>query len=140
MYHFADDTNLLNINSSPKRMQKQVNLDLKFLYQWLLANKISLNCSKTELIFFHKPRSPPADFKFKLKLNGHKLEPSESIKYLGIYLDSSLSGTHHCDQLIKKLKRANRMLSKVRHYVPQSELKSIYYAIFSSHMVYGCQV
>ena len=32
------------------------------------------------------------------------------------------------------------MLSKVRHYVPQSELKSIYYAIFSSHMVYGCQV
>ena len=32
------------------------------------------------------------------------------------------------------------MLSKVRHYVPQSELRSIYYAIFSSHMVYGCQV
>ena len=91
VYHFADDTNLLNINSSPKRMQKLVNLDLKFLYQWLLANKISLNCSKTELIFSHKPRSPPADFKFKLKLNGHKLEPSESIKYLGIYLDSSLS-------------------------------------------------
>ena len=140
VYHFADDTNLLNINSSPKRMQKQVNLDLKFLYQWLLANKISLNCSKTELIFFHKPRSPPADFKFKLKLNGHKFEPSESIKYLGIYLDSSLSGTHHCNQLIKKLKRANGMLSEVCHYVPQSELKSIYYAIFSSHMVYGCQV
>ena len=70
VYHFADDTNLLNINSSPKRMQKQVNYDLKILYQWLLANKISLNCSKTELIFFHKPRSPPTNFNFKLKLNG----------------------------------------------------------------------
>ena len=139
VYHFADDTNLLNINSSPKRMQKQVNLDLKSLYQWLLANKISLNCSKTELIFFHKPRSP-INFDFKIKLNGYKLLPSDSIKYLGIYLDSFLSGSHHCDQLIKKLKRANGMLSKVRHYVPQSELKSIYYAIFSSHMTYGCQV
>ena len=32
------------------------------------------------------------------------------------------------------------MLSKVRHYVPKEQLKSIYYAIFSSHMVYGCQV
>ena len=47
VYHFADDTNLLNINTSPKRIQKQINLDIK--YKWLLANKISLNCSKTEL-------------------------------------------------------------------------------------------
>ena len=91
VYHFADDTNLLNINSSPKRMQKQVNLDLKFLYQWLQANKISLNCSKTDLLFFHKPRSPIPNFEFKLKLNWHKLLPSDSIKYLGTYIDSSLS-------------------------------------------------
>ena len=32
------------------------------------------------------------------------------------------------------------MLSKVRHYVPKRELKSIYNAIFSSHMCYGCQI
>ena len=32
------------------------------------------------------------------------------------------------------------MLSKICHYVPKDELKSIYYAIFSSHMTYGCQV
>ena len=47
VYHFADDTNLLNIGKSPKKMQNQINLDLKSLYKWLLANKISLNCSKT---------------------------------------------------------------------------------------------
>ena len=75
VYHFADDTNLLNINSSPKRMQKQVNRDLKCLYQWLLANKISLNCSKTELIYFHKPHSPVPNLEIKLKLNGHRLHP-----------------------------------------------------------------
>ena len=55
VYHFADDTNLLQIEKSPRKMQKQVNRDLKSLYKWLLANKISLNCSKTELIFFHTP-------------------------------------------------------------------------------------
>ena len=32
------------------------------------------------------------------------------------------------------------MLSKIRHYVPYHELKSIYHAIFSSHMIYGCQI
>ena len=39
-----------------------------------------------------------------------------------------------------KLKRANGMLSKIRHYVPKEELKSIYHAIFSSHMIYGAQI
>ena len=139
VYHFADDTNLLNINSSPKAIQKQVNIDLKLLYKWLLANKISLNCAKTEIIFFHKP-SQNIDYSFNIKMNGLKLYPSEYIKYLGIYLDATLSGEHHCNILSSKLKRANGMLSKVRHYVPKDELKSIYYAIFSSHMTYGCQV
>ena len=32
------------------------------------------------------------------------------------------------------------MLCKIRHYVPTTELRSIYYAIFSSHMTYGAQI
>ena len=52
-----------------------MNIDLKFLYKWLLANKISLNCSKTELIIFKKP-GEKIDFKFKIKVNGHLVQPS----------------------------------------------------------------
>ena len=139
VYHFADDTNLLNISNSPSKLQKQLNRDLKLLYKWLLANKISLNCAKTEFIIFHKPGQIP-DYEFKIKMNGHRVRPSDYIKYLGIYLDPTLSGHSHCEILTKKLKRANGMLSKIRHYVPTSELRSIYHAIFSSHMIYGSQV
>ena len=39
-----------------------------------------------------------------------------------------------------KLSRATGMLSKIRHYVSYNTLISIYYAIFSSHMTYGCQI
>ena len=77
VYHFADDTNLLNINTSPKKIQKQINLNLKCLYKWLLANKISLNCSKTELIFIHKPGSAIQNFEFKIKINSHKILPTD---------------------------------------------------------------
>ena len=138
VYHFADDTNLLHISKFPKKLQRQLNLDLRFLYNWLLANKISLNCTKTEFIIFHKP-GHPCSHNFKIKVNGHRIFPSNAIKYLGIYLDSTLSGNKHCSILIKKLIRANGMLSKVRHFVPTSELSSIYHAIFSSHMIYGAQ-
>ena len=73
-------------------------------------------------------------------MNGHRIYPSNYIKYLGVYLDPLLNGKAHCEILMKKLKRSNGMLSKARHFVPFNELKTIYYAIFSSHMIFGSQV
>ena len=138
VYHFADDTNLLNIGNSPKQMEKLVNADLKILYYWLLANKITLNCDKTEIIFFHKPGEKVPEM--KIKMNGHRIYPSKNIKYLGIYLDETLNGGFHCETLMKKLKRANGMLCKARHYITNNDLKTLYFAIFSSHLIYGCQI
>ena len=54
VHHFADGTNLFHISKSIKKI-KFVNFNLKNLSNWLNANKISLNVSKTELIIF-KPR------------------------------------------------------------------------------------
>ena len=94
---------------------------------------------KTEMSYFHKVNNTiPTDN--KIKLNGKKLYPSKKIKYLGVYLDETLSGNSHCDELIKILNRANGMLAKARHFVPSKEIKNIYHAIFSSHLMYGCQI
>ena len=138
IFHFADDTNLLNTNNSPLKLQKHINADLKILYNWLLANKISLNCDKTEIIFFHKPGGKLPDI--KIKMNGKRIYPSNCIKYLGIYIDETLNGSYHCKNIQAKLKRANGMLCKARHYVDEKHLKALYYAIFSSHLVYGSQI
>ena len=43
VHHFADDTNLLCLGNSIKKLNKLVNADLKRLVNWLNANKISLN-------------------------------------------------------------------------------------------------
>ena len=43
VHHFADDTNLLCLSNSTKKLNKQVNADLKHLLNWLNANKIPLN-------------------------------------------------------------------------------------------------
>ena len=32
------------------------------------------------------------------------------------------------------------MLAKIQHYTSPDQIKSIYYAIFGSHMTYGCQI
>ena len=46
VHHFADDTNLLCLSNSIKKLNKLVNADLKHLVNWLNANKISLNVKK----------------------------------------------------------------------------------------------
>ena len=56
--HFVDNTNLLNYNNSLKRMNKQFNIDLKNLTNWLNANKICLNLSKTEVFLLKSSRCP----------------------------------------------------------------------------------
>ena len=138
-FHFADDTNLLSICENYKKLQKQINRDLKSLQQWLLSNKISLNKDKTELIYFHKARSK-APVNVSIKLNGKKLINSSKIKYHGIYIDETLMGTKHCAEVALKLSRANGILAKTRHFVPLTHLKNIYHATFSSHLVYRSQV
>ena len=45
--------------------------DLKALNHWLLANKISLNSAKTEIIFFRKNQTKLPNI--IIKLNGIKL-------------------------------------------------------------------
>ena len=139
--HFADDTNLLyriKKKSRNRNIGKNLNIDLKSLNHWLLANKISLNSTKTEIIFF---RAKWEDIlKTNITLNGIKLVNSVEIKYVGIVFDEHLSFEPHRKILNAKLKRANNLLAISRHYVPKDLLIQIYYGQFYSHLCYGCQL
>ena len=122
--HFADDTNLLYVidrsklrNRNPVR---KLNIDLKLLNQWLLANKISLNTTKTELIYFRGKRTPIPNA--KIKLNGVQLFATDHIKYVGITFDEHLTFQRHIKLLNAKLKRANNLIAISRHYVSKELL------------------
>ena len=75
-----------------------MNNDLKLLYDWLCANRLSLNTGKTEFIVFRPPRSSNND-RITLLLNSTRLYESTKIKYLGIILDNKLS----CKALVNEL-------------------------------------
>ena len=69
MHHFADDTNLLFSSKLPNEIIKILNNELKLLFQWLCANRLSLNVAKTEFIVFRPPKRP-INQRIVLKLNG----------------------------------------------------------------------
>jgi len=134
---FADDTNILKTDKSLKTINKLINFDLKNLWNWLCSNKISLNVSKTELIIF-RPRGKNLDYKVDFRLNKERIYPSTSVKYLGLDLDEHLTWKNQTNILSNKLNKANAMISKIRHFVDTHTIKSIYFALFNSHLSYGC--
>ena len=62
-----------------------------------------------------------------------------SVKYLGVYLTPTLTWNTYLLELIPKLNQAVSLLSKIRHYTPKPLLRTIYYSLFNSHLIYACQ-
>ena len=135
VYHFADDTNLLYLGKSIKKLNKFVNIDLKNLFNWLNSNKISLNVKKTQMVIF-KSKIKKFNGTVKVKLSGKRIYPTASVKYLDVKIDQHLTWHHHINELSVKLNRANDLLFKIRKFVNDKILRSIYFAIFESSLNY----
>ena len=123
IHHFADDTNLLYSNKNLKQLRKRINEDLKLIFNWLCANRLSLNVGKTEFIIF-KPKRKSLKERITLKLNGVTLYESPKIKYLGLIMDDRLTWKFHIFELRKKLNKSVGMIYKMRNVCPQRVLLS----------------
>ena len=136
---FADDTSSIYVDDSLTKINKHINYDLKQINICFRANKIALHASKTEIVLF---RSKFKEIKKHLnfRVSGQQIEPKKQVKYLGVILDEHLNWETHLSTLRSKLNRAIGMLAKIRHYVSLQTLKNIYYSIFHSHLIYGCQI
>jgi hypothetical protein len=89
---FVDDTNILVYGSSAKdncRKLKQVH---KSCERWARKYGSSFNVSKYQLLHLARGK---ADLKAPLLLGEKRIEPSSSLKLLGVHLDSKLSGKAH---------------------------------------------
>ena len=106
----------------------------------ITINKLSLNAKKTELIFFRSKQHSLDYTDVSIKFNGVKLTPVDYVKYLGLYIDKYLSWNFQILQLSKKLNKANGILSKLHYNAPIETYLQVYYPIFYSHLIYGCDV
>jgi len=132
------------------------NQELKKLSDWFSANRISVNVKKCKYFIFHnKGKKINAD-NLKLSLNigdGTAANNSEityldriascssdkelrTYKYLGVLLDENLSFTQHIDYICKKLSRGLFCLKRIKSLVTEKDLKTIYFSIFHSHLLY----
>ena len=112
---------------------------LDVILDWLSANRLSLNAKKTELVLF-RPKHKSHPTRLTVKIRGCKVFLSNKVKHLGVILDSHLKWHFHIIELEKKLSSAIGLLSRIRHYVDTKTLRSLYFSLFHSHLLYGSLV
>ena len=85
---YYEDQSLVNL-------EKKVNKELKNLYLWLSVNRLALNIEKTNFVIFH-PYNKPIKHNVTIKIHKKAITEKQSIKYLGILIDSTeLEGSHY---------------------------------------------
>jgi hypothetical protein len=66
----------------------------------------------------------------------HVIRQESYIKYLGIYLDCSLSWNTQIHQVAKNIKRSVGVLFKIRRNVNTEILVNLYYALIYPYLIY----
>ena len=135
LYLFADDTNIYYEDQSLVNLEKKVNKELKNLYLWLNVNRLALNIEKTNFVIFH-PFNKPLKYNVTIKIHKKAITEKQSIKYLGILIDSTLSWKDH----MANLSRSIGIMYKLRPFVNLKIMKNVYDALFYSRLVYGILV
>ena len=156
---FADDTTLLASGRNLQELVDFVNVELRKISQWFRANKMLLHPIKTKFTIFHTdPESIPWDeinifldendpeahfydenLKKPISFVNHRSE-TPAIKFLGIYFDPKLDFKFHIAHLNQKLSRGLFVLRRSKNLLCEKALKSLYYSIFHSHLIYGILV
>ena len=133
---FADDTCIFYSNRNRDILESTLNTELNKVSDWLIVNKLSLNVSKSNALTFRAKNANDLPL-LNLTINNEKIEEKTSAKYLGVLFDNKLTWKSQIDQISKKLIKNNALLAKLRHFVSNDKLRTIYNALIQPHIDYG---
>ena len=133
---YADDLAIIVVAKTEEEVMTKANLALQSVCGWLTANQLQIAPEKTEAIVFSGRRklSP-----IRFEVQGHTVEPSKNIKYLGVWLDCNRNfSTHVAKSAAKATRTAQaviRLMSSTRG--PKASKKKLHASVAISVALYG---
>ena len=113
---FADDNNISASAESVDELEEKLNADLSNIYQWLVANKLTLNVSKTEYMIISSQLSR-INVDPTIKIGGESINRVKTTKS-------------------KKVSSGIGAIKLIKLYVPKDCLNQIYNALVQPYFDY----
>ena len=121
---FADDTALINTDENFEELNRKTNESLQALERWFNSNQLLLNAEKTVNITFSLK---------KLVVN----QDIQEVKFLGVYLDPTLTFQNHIEHLAKRLSKTLYLLRRLKELIPFTLLLQTFHGLFQSVACYA---
>ena len=137
---YADDTHLTYADNDICSIEASLNQDLSNINRWLIANKLTLNMTKTEFMLIGSRQKLNSLSAFPaLEINGTQLNRVNFTKSLGVLIDENLTWSNHINAITKKISSGIGSIKRISHCVPPAILHTIYHGLVQSHFDY-CSV
>ena len=138
---FADDTTLVVTAKSYEDLFQFANDDLNSLYDWLCANKLTINLDKTKYIVYSiSNRTSMPSNSLSLALNGVKIKRVDQFTFLGLIIDQHLSWKAHMLKILSKIQRNLSVIRKIACFLDKDALMQLFHSLILSHIRYGITV
>ena len=133
---FADDTTVFLSSKCINDLYKKMNSDLDDLTNWFKANRLALNVNKSNCMLF-QPNGNQNTLGKTLNIGTDPIEHKLNCKFLGIFIDNQLRWNNHLSHISAKLSRSVYILKTVKHILPLTLLRSLYYTMVQPYLTYG---
>ena len=124
---FAADTNVSCASDSLDEIQNVINTELKNLNSWPIANRLSLNITKTEfMIIGSRQRMNATQNDIAIRIRDREINRADVVKSLGIHIDRHLPWSKHIYKISKKISSAIGVLKRARPFISYKTAVQVY--------------
>ena len=135
---YADDSALLVSGKHIKNIENVLGDNLLSLSNWLIDNKLSLHLGKTESILFGTKHMLSKHSKLAISCGNNVITSKTVIRYLGVDLEQTLSGTAIVENILKKGNSRLKFLYRQAKYLNTRSRKLLTSALILCHFDYAC--
>ena len=130
---FADDSTITYSSLDLEQAIKTVEQELNKVLDWLEANKLIINLTKTHLMLFTTRARPDT---ISILAKGQVIKEIKEIKFLGVILDNDLKWDAHIEYISKKISKSVAILRMLKFTFPSNVLKNIYHSLIYPYFTY----
>ena len=123
---YADDTGIHTSSKDVKIAEQYVNEDLGRVTDRLSTDGLICNHKKSEAILIGSKHAVKNAPDLQIIMDGRLLKQCEDFKYLGVYIDNTLSWNKHITYLASRIYPKLKMLNRIAPFLSQRVLLNIY--------------
>ena len=130
--NYADDNHLCNSRKSSDELRIVIENDAIRAFTWFDANNMDANPDKFQLIAMNRKGT----IDLSVFISGNIISSSNSMKVLGVDLDTKLSFNKHVSNICGKASAQINVLKRLSRYLNESSRIQIYKSFISANFTY----